>query len=150
MRDRKDAVQEGCRIGGIQKRRKIGIQDRWGSRRGMQNKRYSGHEGGRKVWMQGRRDSGLEGYRTGKIHERRDFGLERYRKRRDTRKERRVQDMRDEEQILERGIQEWGVERKEGFRTGRIHEMINSGLEVFRAAGIHKRRETGQEGSGQE
>ena len=88
----------------------------------MQNKRYSGHEGGRKVWMQGRRDSGLEGYRNGKIHERRDFGLERYRKRRDTRKERRVQDMRDEEQILERGIQEWGAERKEGFRTGRIQD----------------------------
>ena len=36
----------------------------------------------------------------------------------------------------------------EGFRTGGIHEMRDSGLEGFRTRGIHERGETGQEGCG--
>ena len=105
--------------------------------------------------MLARRDAGMEGsWKRGGIKERRDSGMEGFRtggiqERRATRKqERRVQDIRYEEQ--ERswtgGIQERWNAGQVGFRTVEMQEKRDARKEGCRKAGVQESRGAGTEG----
>ena len=60
MQERRDAVHEGCRTGGMQERRDAGKKECKKGR--MQEIPDAGQEEGRKGWMQEMMDAGTEGY----------------------------------------------------------------------------------------